>query len=237
VTPDSGAIFELALASLQKGDDDSEGSLVNHLEPTITRCQCLIILALQQHGIAEFSRAAVLISMASGMAVDLQLHRASASQNAFDIEIRSRLWWNIYMLEQMLCGEMGRPVFLRSEEADVPLPSVTESDEFEIASVAIRGESSRRLIRSHIVSAFHTTIGLGFILEQISRHIYGLAGRQAIEADRQSGERLRMELWGRLKDWKTSLDKSQLRLDLESDDIAAPVTITNVIVSFQSKHT
>lgn len=229
--PDPATLFEVAIESLQLGD--KEGSLcrmTNYLEPTITRCQCLVILALQQHGLAEFSRAAVLMSMASAMAVDLRIHRATPTADTFQVEVQSRLWWNIFVLEKMIYSEMGRPVFLRSEETDTPLPSTTEADEFELTSFAVKDQHSQTMIRLRTISGFHTSIQLSRITEQISRQIYSLSARQAIRNDRDMGEQVRLSLWQTLTDWKDRFDQSPLKLDLEGDSIAAPVSMTNMIV-------
>jgi len=133
-TPSPQQSFDAALQALQHS-----GLL---LKPSIETCQALTILALEQHGIAESSPAALLCSLASSMAIELKLHRAmSSSADPTDVQIRSRLWWNIYVLDKMMACELGRPVLLRWEEQDTPEPSSSESDEFQLLSLRLSGQN------------------------------------------------------------------------------------------------
>jgi hypothetical protein len=116
--PEPKEFFEESFAFLQQSGESFHKSAVNLLVPSVTTCQVLVILALQQHGVAEYSRAAILCGLASAMAVELHLHRAYEPNEPVEREIRSRLWWNLYILEKMLSGEQGRPFILRADESD-----------------------------------------------------------------------------------------------------------------------
>jgi hypothetical protein len=116
--PEPKEFFEESFNLLQRSGENFQRSAVNILVPSITTCQVLVILALQQHGVAEYSRAAILCSLASAMAIELHLHRAFKPNEPVEREIRSRLWWNLYILEKMLSGEQGRPFILRADESD-----------------------------------------------------------------------------------------------------------------------
>jgi len=123
--PEPKVFFEEALYVLQQGTgSDYTRQPMNVFVPSITNCQVLVILALQQHGVAEYGRAAILGGLAAAMAIELRIHRAYEPNDPVEREVRSRLWWNLYILEKMMSGEMGRPVLLRSEETDNPWPSV-----------------------------------------------------------------------------------------------------------------
>jgi hypothetical protein len=116
--PEPKEFFEASFNLLQKGSENIPRSAVNILAPTITTCQVLVILALQQHGVAEYPRAAILCGLASAMAIELHLHRVYEPNEPVEREIRSRLWWSLYILEKMLSGEQGRPFILRADESD-----------------------------------------------------------------------------------------------------------------------
>jgi hypothetical protein len=116
--PEPKEFFEESFNILQQGGENLPRSAIHVLAPTITTCQVLVILALQQHGVAEYARAAILCGLASAMAIELHLHRVYEPDEPVEREIRSRLWWNLYILEKMLSGEQGRPFILRAEESD-----------------------------------------------------------------------------------------------------------------------
>ena len=195
----------------------------------------LTILSLQQHGLAEYSRAAVLCGLASAMAYDLRIHRASDDIEPIQAEVRSRLWWNLFILEKMVSCEMGKPILLRSEETDCPYPSVSEADEFELMSIYARSPRESDQIRNtsiklRTISVLHTTVRLMTIMERIAREIYGLAARKAIRQKQVVGETKRMDVWWELREWERDIEASPLKLDLDNLT-SVPGTITNYVVS------
>lgn len=209
--------------------------MANALEPTIANCQVLTILSLQQHGLAEYSRAAMLCALASAMAFELRLNRPLDTEDPVQSEVHSRLWWNLYILEKMMSFEMGRPVLLRSEEADCPCPSLAEADEFELmssqmGSQAIATQVKNKSIKLRTISGLHSTIKLSLTMERISREIYGIAARKAIRDDQAAGEAKRIELWSALQVWERDMEASSLKLDLGSELSSVPAAVTNYVV-------
>ncbi|KAG9233596.1 fungal-specific transcription factor domain-containing protein [Amylocarpus encephaloides] len=231
--PEPKILFEEAFNLLQQGTGkDTAPRAVNTLVPSIQTCQVLTILALQQHGVAEYSRAAILCGLASSMAIELHLHRVYEPNEPIEREIRSRLWWNLYILEKMISSEQGRPIILRAEESDCPWPSISESDEFELMTIPPNpkdvGLVSGTSIKLRTLSALHTTISMSIIIEDTYRQIYGYSARQAIRQDPPRGERIRMELYTRLLDWERNMP-AELRVDLE-DLTSVPAAITNMVI-------
>lgn len=232
-TPLPAHLFQSGLMALQR-PGNGQGALhpLYLLQPSIESCQTLTILALQQHGVAETTSAALLCGLASAMAIELRLHRAMAPQSdPTEVQIRSRLWWNIFVLDKMMACEMKRPVLLRSEETDTPFPSASESDEFQLLSLKSVGHNRITSVKTHTISGFHTTIEITMIMERVSREIYSIAGRTAILSGSDAIEDTRMRLWQDLKDYYAMLDSSPLRLDTSGGSVSAPVTITNMVVS------
>jgi hypothetical protein len=218
--------------SPQQTSEAALHSLFQHglLHPSIETCQALTILALQQHGISESAPAALLMSLASSMAIELRLHRAmSSGADSTEVQIRSRLWWTIFVLDKMIACEMGRPVLLRWEEQDTPLPSSLESDEYQLLALRTAGEIRTSKVKTYTISGFHTTIYLTQIMEKISREIYSISGRRAIGEDSQTAVDIRETLEEQLKDYHNMLDASPLALS--NTTVAAPVSITNYVVS------
>ncbi|PQE16949.1 hypothetical protein CJF30_00003656 [Rutstroemia sp. NJR-2017a BBW] len=226
--------FEETLSFLQKSEGNNDRTLKSVFTPSIATCQTLTILSLQQHGVAEYSRAATLCGLASSMAIELRLHRPYEVDDPTQREIRYRLWWNLFILEKMISCEMGRPVILRTEETDTPYPSTSEADEFELFSPpAKRQETSDPVPISgklRTLSVLGTTIGLATIMERISREVYGLSSRKSIRDDPVVGEAKRMELWSALKRWEGEVESSPLRLDLSERLTSVPSLITNYVI-------
>ncbi|KAN0091798.1 Fungal specific transcription factor domain containing protein [Hyaloscypha variabilis] len=217
----------LSLASEDEHIQTSEELLAT--KPTILRCQVFTILALQQHSIAAFSQAGVLCGVAAAMAIDLQLHRKSETGTSIEVEIKSRLWWSIYVLEKMLSWEMSRPIILRAEEADAPFPSVNESDEFEYSSTPLSPGSVSEALKLHSISSFHTSIRLCMIIEKITRQVYSVTARDKIRSNPTRGEETRLQLWAEIQRWENNLENSPLRLDLSETLTSGPVIVTNYV--------
>lgn len=227
--------FDAALTELQCDavNVTEPPRMINLLKPSIPHCQALTILALQQHGLAEFSRSGVLCGLAVSMATDLRLHRNHWAADPSEKEVCSRLWWNIYILEKMMNFEMGKPVTLRSEETDTPYPSIAESDEFELFTPMTANKTLSEQpppVKMRTLSAFVTTIDMCKIMERISREVYSLGAREAIRQDRIAGDKLRTLLWQDLQEWKQSVENTPLKLDLSRKNVTLPALITNYVV-------
>ena len=225
-------LFQAALLALGNDHTGDGFHPLKFLKPSIESCQALAILALQQHGVAESGSAAVLCSLASGMAIELRLHREMKTNSApIDAQVRSRLWWNIFILDKMISSELARPVLLRAEDTDTPYPSALESDEYQLLSLNILGQSEQVSVKTHTISGFHTTIWFSKIVEKVLRRIYSVTGRAAIRENSQEADESRAELSLLLQQYHSMLDASPLKLDMSNTAPAPPVTITNMVVS------
>ncbi|KAH7318942.1 fungal-specific transcription factor domain-containing protein [Rhexocercosporidium sp. MPI-PUGE-AT-0058] len=237
--PEPRQFLQEALDILQQGSDgNKEPQMINALTPSITACQVLTILCLQQHGVAEYAQAAVLCSLAAAMAVDLRLHRLDESGDPIQVEVKSRLWWNLYTLDKMISSDMGKPVLLRAEETDCPYPSVSEADEFELMSAQAgggqrnSGQFRNTSIKLRTLSGFHSTIELSKTFERVSREIYGIEARKAIRENQVAGQAKRMELWAVFQEWESQMEASPLRLDLSNDLTSVPASVTNYVINW-----
>ncbi|XMA18220.1 hypothetical protein WAI453_011011 [Rhynchosporium graminicola] len=235
--PEPRQFLQEAFDILQRGDGSKEPHLIHALEPSITACQVLTILCLQQHGVAEYGQAAILCSVAAAMAIDLRMHRLDESDDPIQLEVKSRLWWNIYILDKMISCDMGKPVLLRAEECDCPYPSTSEADEFELMSTQAEGQNNpgqfkNTSIKLRTISGFHTSITLSMIFERVCREIYGIAARKAIRENQLAGQAKRLELWAALKEWERQMEASPLRLDLSESLTSVPAAITNYVVAW-----
>jgi hypothetical protein len=228
--------FHAALLELQRPENGHhQMSLASALKPSIANCQTLTVLAMQQHGVGEFSSAFMLCSLAAAMAVDLRLHRNTESTDAVQKEVASRLWWNVYILEKMLAIEMGRPVILRAEDCDAAYPSISEADEYEFfAPLSLENPSGDERfagIKLRTISALHTTIELTVLLEKVIRDVYSLRGRELLRQDRSHGDRIRLGLSYELEEWQRKRESSSLSLGLFKECLPPPAVVTNYVVS------
>jgi len=237
--PEPWQFFDEALdLSAQGSEERGKGRLGNALMPSITNCQVLTILSLQQHGIAQYSRAAILCGLASAMATELRLHRPPESEDPIHGEVHSRLWWNLYVLDKIMATEIGRPVLLRYEETDCPYPSASEADEFELMSTnSAKGYAGPFLntpIKLRSISGLHSSIRLSIVMERICREIYGISARRNNRKHPATAEANRLELSYALEVWSKEMEESPLRLDLtthEKELSSIPASVTNYIVS------
>ncbi|KLT40640.1 hypothetical protein CC85DRAFT_249026 [Cutaneotrichosporon oleaginosum] len=162
---DSDKLFEMAERALQH----------DRTESRIDILQALMVLSLRQTGCGNKRSAFSYAGRASIMALNLGLHLTpSGPTDAGDLELRSRVYWNAYVLDKILAEETGRPILLPYRRSSTPMPSTDEADEFEpwppqTASSAPLPRSVRRVPprRGHVMSFFVWTCRLAMLVEDI----------------------------------------------------------------------
>lgn len=236
--PSPALLFESALLSMQRrgsGEEplSSQFHPLNMLKPSIESCQALVILALQQHGLSEASNAAILCSIAAGMAIDLRLNEEMpANTDHTTTQVASRLWWNLFILDKMLETERGRPFRLRSEDATTPWPSTLESDEYQLIKVPDTKTGRLTTMKSNSMSGFEKTIQLALIMESITKDVCSVTSKKRLCGDLSVAERTRLGLWEKLDDYRNSLERSSFALTAIDGfrTVVPPVAIINAIV-------
>ena len=237
--PSPAVLFESALLSMQRyGSDRASSSSqfhpLNMLRPSIASCQALVILALQQHGLGEASHAAILCSIAAGMAIDLRLNEALPPDSEHTTaQIHSRLWWNLFILDKMLETERGRPFRLRSEDITAPWPSVLEADEFQLIKVPEAGSGRLMTIKTYSMTGFEKTIQLCILMESVAREVCSPASLKRLQSDLTAAEPARAALLQKLKEYQRSLEASKFGLQGPGGyhPVVPPVAIINAVVS------
>lgn len=236
--PSPALLFESALLSMQRQVTDrapisSQFHPLNMLRPSIESCQALVILALQQHGLGEASNAAILCSIAAGMASDLRLNEAlPAGSEHTAVEVVSRLWWNLFILDKMLETERGRPFRLRSEDCTTPWPSKFESDEFKLIEVPEANTGRLVTTKTYSMSGFEKTIQLSLIMEGVVRETCSVTSKERICADLHAAEKSRLRLWRKLQEYQESLENSHFAIKTATGfrPVVPPVAVINTIV-------
>ncbi len=204
--------------------------LTKGLRPDIASIQTCWLLSLYSHGSGDLSRAWNFQNLASSMAVDMGLHRwpiyrPEIVQDRVQRETRIRIIWHCYIVDKLLCAEMGRPVGLRAKDIDVPLLSETEEDEFELWSDQTEMHTvdqaggkpttvtpARRL---HAPSCLNWGVHLFKIVERILDEVHSLRRKATLR--RQGKEQVLTDLDRQLTEWKEKLP-AHLHLDDSTND-------------------
>lgn len=239
--PHPSLFFEAALLSIQRNGNSGTAIRPIHfhplhlLRPSVENCQALTLLALQQHGCAEPSNAFMLCSLASAMAIELDLHKAKGvDADPTSAQIASRLWWNLFVLDKMIACELGKPVTLRSEDSNAPFPAIAESDEYQLLQFRLHDIGLTTTTKSYTLSGFHATIKITKIMEKVARQIYSRESRETIRENLPAAEQLRMRLWQELKDYYASLavcSGNGVEMDVLGRKAIPPSLVTNAVVS------
>ncbi|KAJ7631249.1 fungal-specific transcription factor domain-containing protein [Roridomyces roridus] len=165
-------------------------------------CQTLLLLGYREFGIGSMEQGWIYIGMAIRMAIDLGLNcnlvdwKAGEDNHALfnreDTQTRRQIWWACLVADRYGSMYMGRPVAIREEDFDTPLPEEEE-------------EPSTR--DSTTMGSFRASGNLGLILGAIISKIYPV--RRTAIATRQAAL---VQLESRLDQWYLSLPEA-LRYD------------------------
>lgn len=237
--PASSTFFKAATLAIQSGrtsDNDDLNSLypVQLLQSSVEICQALTILALQQQALGDSVNAYRLCSRAATMAIDLKLHKPSPSNtDPTDSQVKSRLWWNIYVLDKVIACELGTPVLLRNEDSNADFPSSSESDEYQLLILREPDSNNPVSIKSYTMSGFGTTIQLAMTIEQLLHQVYSLRRRETNRVEMVEGGNLRLKLWDDLKSYDETLHNSRFSLEKyhAKQSLPPPVGVTCTVVS------
>ncbi|EXL90243.1 fungal-specific transcription factor domain-containing protein [Fusarium oxysporum II5] len=111
--------------------------------PNLTILTCLLILSLHEFGTCQGSRSWALGGQAIRMAFALQLHKdleydplgrnGTKTQLSFiDRENRRRIMWACFLMDRFTSSGTDRPIFIREDTMQIPLPVNEKSFQFDI---------------------------------------------------------------------------------------------------------
>ncbi|RUS25023.1 hypothetical protein BC938DRAFT_472736, partial [Jimgerdemannia flammicorona] len=133
--------------------------------PRITTVQALVLMAIYEAGLSQFTRPSVLVGMATKMAQLLGLQRKFdlAAVAPREAELRKRTFWGVYLLDRLIGSVLGQPLTILDKDCDVELPSLD----------AAEGEpdDDERVITLNLVHM----IKLNRILGDVLQHVYSPA--------------------------------------------------------------
>ncbi|EMT73729.1 hypothetical protein FOC4_g10000789 [Fusarium odoratissimum] len=112
--------------------------------PNLTILTCLLILGLHEFGTCQGGRSWALGGQAIRMAFALQLHKdleydplgpncAKTQLSFIDREIRRRIMWACFLMDRFNSFETDRPMFIREDTIQIPLPVKERYFQFDMA--------------------------------------------------------------------------------------------------------
>ncbi|WVQ99788.1 hypothetical protein IAU59_006930 [Kwoniella sp. CBS 9459] len=185
--------------SEEDGYDFPSARLFRMAEQSVYECrnecridliQSLVLLSLRQTGCGDKQSASTYAGRACCMALNMGLnlapnpigrnaghnnHNHNHRQNdSVDKEVRSRVYWNVYVLDKGLSEETGRPFLLTYRRTTTPLPSVEELEEYETwppptLTASVPSHRAAHIVprRGYVMSCFAWTCRLAMIVEDI----------------------------------------------------------------------
>ncbi|KDN48471.1 hypothetical protein K437DRAFT_86488 [Tilletiaria anomala UBC 951] len=120
------ARVNFALAGVQFFARSQLLALHRSMETRIEQVQTNALLAYFMASSNCAARAWLIIGQALRMACDLGLHRnlTHLGLSYLELEVRKRVWWNIYILDRILSVSLGRPLGIEDASIDQEMPSL-----------------------------------------------------------------------------------------------------------------
>ncbi|KAK7063985.1 Zn(2)-C6 fungal-type domain-containing protein [Favolaschia claudopus] len=186
-----------------------------------TTCQTLLLLGYREFGIGSMEQGWIYIGMAIRMAIDLGLNcnlgnwkTSNSDQTLFtreETQTRRQIWWACLLADRYGSMYMGRPITIRDEDFDTPLPEDEEEQPWEALS---SGATAAPNYPGVAMSVFRYTGRLAIILGNVITKLYPV--RPSSVAYRQAWL---AKLETKLDQWFLSLPEV-LRYDTASRRIA-----------------
>ncbi|KAI6349917.1 hypothetical protein MCOR25_010613 [Pyricularia grisea] len=95
-------------------------------EYELDHVRTLALMAMMLYEMNLKSVAWTWVGSAVRMAQDMGLHADLGSWTMLEGEMRRRVWWTVYVLEQSMSVEIGRRTMIDDSDCDVPLPAAVD---------------------------------------------------------------------------------------------------------------
>ncbi|KAJ7492355.1 fungal-specific transcription factor domain-containing protein [Mycena latifolia] len=196
-------------------------------------CQSLLLLGYREFGIGSMEQGWIYIGMAIRMAIDLGLNcnlgewkSGNGDQTLFspeETQTRRQIWWACCVADRYGSMYMGRPVAIRDDDFDTPLPEDEEEQPWEsLTSNGMPGVSYPGMT----LASFRAAGRLALILGAVITQIYPV--RPTSFASRQASL---SKLESRLDQWYLSLPEA-LRYDTASRRIVPSPPVLNLHIRY-----
>ena len=104
-------------------------------EPTLEFVQLLLLIAFYLQGLNSANAAFSFYGLAMRSALIQGLHRNIKYLPPIEREKRKRLWWTVFIMDNIWCSNLGHPIHVHIEDVDVDYPQenyIDLNDDFNI---------------------------------------------------------------------------------------------------------
>ncbi|KAJ5820168.1 hypothetical protein N7474_005759 [Penicillium riverlandense] len=153
--------------------DRSRETMLSHIhqQSNLEFVQVLLLMSHYLQGTLELNECWNLVGLMirTAVSIGLQLNPDNLHLTATEREIRKRVWWGCFIIDQTLSMKLGRPRALQLADAEnVPYPSLID-DQY----IHDRSPVSRQPVgRPSSIAFFRHTIELSKIIEKVLSHLY-----------------------------------------------------------------
>ncbi|RLL97714.1 hypothetical protein CFD26_106592 [Aspergillus turcosus] len=143
--------------------------------------QVLLLLSHYLQGTLELNECWNLVGLMirTAVSIGLQLNPDGLELTALEKEVRKRVWWGCFIIDQTLSMKLGRPRALQLADAeDVPCPSLIDDQYIHDRSSVARQPAGC----PSTIAFFRHTIELSKIIERVLYHLYTAKGVRARSA-------------------------------------------------------
>ncbi|GLB35813.1 putative fungal specific transcription factor [Lyophyllum shimeji] len=233
--PSRGTLWEAGCNYL-----DSARSILTKVfhEARPSTVQSLLLLGYREFGIGSMEQAWLFIGMAIRMAMDLGMNCDSSTWKMHghdlfspaEVQTRCQIWWSCCIGDRYGSVYMGRPIVIKDEDFDTPLPAVDPEEDQQLWPPISRNNLDPRYppVPGHVTSCFRAVSSLCLIYGAIVTNMYSV--RQIPCATRRA---MLGELESRLDQWFISLPEA-LQYDTSSRRPVPPPHILFLHVRYWS---
>lgn len=129
-------------------------------EPDLDTVRCFLLAAVFLVEVNLKTAASAWLGSAVRVGQEMGLHRDLGPLPMVESEMRRRVWWSIYILDQSLALELGRPATIQDVDCDVVLPTAVDEhyirDEGVLVSNGSEPLAYSFLAIIHVVRAYPT---------------------------------------------------------------------------------
>jgi hypothetical protein len=153
--------------------DRSRETILTHVyqQTNMEFLQALLLISHYLQGTLDLNECWNIVGLMIRTAVSIGLHQ-DPDDLAFTVlekEVRKRVWWGCFIIDQTLSMKLGRPRALQAADAqDVPCPSLIDDQYIHGQATAARQPSGC----PSLIAFFRHTIELSKIIERILYHLY-----------------------------------------------------------------
>lgn len=143
--------------------------------------QTLLLLCVHYFGAGETGNAWLTAGQLMRVAIDTALNRDTRPWKLMggpmftnkQIQHRRRIWWGCMFIDRYVSITLGRPVYIRAPDFDVPLPDIPQDDHV-VPDECPSDDAGAPRHPSHTISTFVATSSLSMIQGSIVSQIYSV---------------------------------------------------------------